>query len=53
MDCSSGIGRVTGQQCPSFLQRVLLPCHPQGQWLVPAALNKPQLCLEMGWQQGL
>lgn len=39
-------GHPLSQQCPSFLQRVLLPCHPQGPWLVPAALHNLQLCPE-------
>lgn len=60
MDCSSGTGRVTGQQwappqpaVPLLFAEGPAAWSPTGTMLVPAALNKLQLCLEMGWQQGL
>jgi len=40
----AGSGHPLGQQCPSFLQRVLPPCHPRGrarQPPHPAALRRP------------
>lgn len=35
-------GALPGQQCTSFLQRVLLPCHAQGPCPAPRAWQHPQ-----------
>lgn len=40
----AGSGHPVGQQCSSFLQRVLLPCHPWGPCPTAAAQQHPSAC---------